>query len=257
MLSRLVGSTVRAQLQMTRGNVEELLPVFSIPLSTVITIAILVNSGRADLAGYAIAAVVLMTITQMGFFSGAELVANDRQSQTLELIVASPAPYFVVLFTRVVVLSAIGVVGFLESWVIAWLVFGIRVPVYHPFVVGMTLVVTTFASAATSTIFATLCSFGKTTRTVQNAIGAPLFLLGGVLVPVSFLPEFIQPISRGIFLYWSADLLRDALQPADPARVMFRLQAVLWLGALGGTLGFFLLNRLLAHLRREGTLGLA
>ena len=249
--------TARAQLQMTRRNIEDLLPVLSIPLATIVTLSILIHSGRSDLAGYALVAVVLMTITQMGFFVGTELIVQDRHNQRLELIVASPASYFVLLGTRVFVLSAIGIAGFAEGWLIAWAVFGIRIPIYHPWLLVATLLLTTFAVAATALIFATLCSFGRTPRTVQNAIGGPLFLLGGVLVPVTFLPEFVQPLSRGIFLYWSADLLRDALNAADPINVMLRLQAIFGLGVLGGAIGMVLLRKLLTHLRREGTLGLA
>ena len=257
MLARLVVSTVRAQLQMTRRNIEDLLPIASIPLSTIITLAILVSSGRGDLASYALVAVVLMTVAQMGLFVGSELIAQDRHTQMLELFVASPAPYFVLLGTRVFVLSAIGLLGFLEGWLIAWGLFGIRIIIYHPFVLGVTLVLATFASAATALIVVALASFGRTTRTVQNAIGGPLFLLGGVLVPVTYLPEFLQPISRGIFLYWSADLLRDALQPSAPLHVMVRLLAIASLGGISGGIGFVLVSRMLAHLRREGTLGLA
>lgn len=249
--------TARAQLQMTRRNIEDLLPVLSIPLATVITLSILLHSRRPDLAGYALVAVVLMTITQMGFFVGTELIVQDRHNQRLELIVASPASYFVVLGTRVFVLSAIGIAGFAEAWLIAWAVFGIRIPVYHPWLLGATLLLTALAVAATALIFATLCSFGRTPRTVQNAIGGPLFLLGGVLVPVTFLPEFVQPVSRGIFLYWSANLLRDALNAAEPVDVVLRLLAILGLGVLGGAIGIVLLQKLLTHLRREGTLGLA
>jgi ABC-2 type transport system permease protein len=105
-------------------------------------------------------------------------------------------------------------------------------------------------------ITSTVYCFGKTTRTYQNALAGPLYLLGGVLVPVSVLPEFVQPVSHAIFLYWSADLLRDALQPVPVANIPERLGAIAALGLAGGALGSLLFGRLLTHLRREGTLGL-
>jgi len=242
---------------MTRRNIEDWLPVFSTPLSTVITLAIIMHAGRPDLAGYAIVAVVLMTLSQMGFFVGTEFIANDRHNQMLDLIVASPASYFAVLGTRVFVLTAIGVAGFAESWLIAWLVFDVRVIVHHPAVLVLTLGATVFAVAATTLVFAPLCSFGRTPRTIQNAIGGPLFLLGGVLVPVTYLPGFVQPISRGVFLYWAADLLRDSLTSAAPLNVPGRLFAILVLGLAAGAAGLVLIDKLLTHLRREGTLGLS
>jgi ABC-2 type transport system permease protein len=253
----LIAGAARTQLRMTRRNIEDWLPVFSTPLSSVITLAILIHAGRPDLAGYALVAVVLMTLSQMGFFVGTELIANDRHNQMLDLIVASPASYFALIGTRVFMLTAIGIAGFAESWMIAWLVFDLRIIVHHPVVLVLTLVTTVFAVAATALIFAPLCSFGRTPRTIQNAIGGPLFLLGGVLVPVTYLPDFVQPISRGVFLYWSADLLRDSLQSGAPDNVPGRLLAIVALGLAAGAAGLVLMDKLLTHLRREGTLGLS
>ena len=180
----------------------------------------------------------------------------ERLGQTLELVVASPAHYAVLLFTRIVLLSSLGIVGFFEAWLIAWLVFGIRIDIHYPWILVMTLVLTIFAGAATSLITSAWFCFGKTTRTYQYALAGPLYLLAGVLVPVTFLPAFLQPVSHLIFLFWAADLLRDALQPAVPHDVPFRLGMIALLGVAGGLTGAWLVGRMLDHQRREGTMGI-
>jgi ABC-2 type transport system permease protein len=108
----------------------------------------------------------------------------------------------------------------------------------------------------TALITSTAFCFGKTTRTYQNALSGPLYLLGGVLVPVTFLPEIVQPFSRLIYLFWSADLLRASLQPVPVEDVVLRLGAIVALAAAGGGVGAVLFARFLGHLRREGTIGL-
>ena len=253
---RVVLSAARAQIQMSRKNVEDLFPIVTIPLSSLVALAILKNSGREDLAGYAMVAALLMSVGQMALFIGSEILANEREGQTLELAIATPTPYFVPLLTRITLLTCVGIVGFLESWALAKWVFAMDITIYHPGTLLATVVLTIFAGSATSLITSTVFCFGKTTRTYQNAIAGPLYLLGGVLVPVTFLPEYVQPFSRLIFLFWSADLLRDSLQPLAPQGVAFRLGAILLLGLIGGAVGAVLCARLLNHLRREGTLGL-
>lgn len=256
-LFRLVASASLAQIRMTRRSIEDLFPVLTIPFTALVSLAIVVHSGRPDLAGYALVAVLLMTVGQMGLMVGSEIIANERDGQTLELLIATPAPYFVLLLTRILVLSVTGLVGVLESWLIARLIFGLHPEVHHPLVLAATLALTLLAATATSLIAATLFCFGRTTRTYQNAISGPLYLLGGVLVPVTYLPAWLRPFSRMIFLYWSADLLRDSLQPESIERVLPRLGAIAVLGIIGGAIGAVLLHRLLDHLRREGTLGLS
>jgi ABC-2 type transport system permease protein len=172
------------------------------------------------------------------------------------LIVATPTPYVVPLVARIGVQSLVGNVGSGEAWLIAWLVFDAPVWVHHPVLALATLGLTAFASATTALITSAVFSFGRTVRTYQNALAGPLYLLGGVLVPVTFLPEYVQPFSRLIYLYWAADLLRDSLQPAAPALAGLRLTAIAGLGIAGGVVGAWLVGRLLSHLQREGTVGL-
>lgn len=253
---RLVVAVIRAQIQMTRRNVEDLFPIITIPLTSAAALAVLEYSGREDLAGYALVAAVLMSVGQMSFFVGSEILANEREGQTLELVVASPTEYYIPLLTRIIVLSSVGLLGFVEAWIVARAVFGLTVAIHHPALVAATLALTILVGSVTALITSTLFCFGRTTRTYQNAIAGPLYLLGGVLVPVSYLPDFVQPFSRLIFLFWSAELMRDALEPPRPEDVLLRLGAILALGAAGGLAGAILFSRLLGHLRREGTLGL-
>lgn len=252
----LIFHAMSAQWRMTRRNVEDLFPVLTIPLSSVLSLSILRNAGRDDLAGYALVAVGLMSIGQMAFFVASEILANEREGQTLELMVASPTPCYAPLLCRIIALTSIGTLGFAEAWVFAWVLFGLHVRIYHPVVLLGTLALTIVAASATALITSTVFCFGSTTRTYQNAIAGPLYLLAGVLVPVAFLPWFIRPISRGIFLFWAADLLRDALDAATPHHVLLRLGAIAALGLAGGVVGGWLFNRLLTHLRAKGTLGL-
>jgi ABC-2 type transport system permease protein len=67
----------------------------------------------------------------------------------------------------------------------------------------------------------------------------------------------LRPLSRVIYLFWSADLLRDSMRHGNPEFVMPRLFAILVLGLIGGAFGAWLLRRMLNNLRRDGTLGLS
>ena len=76
-----------------------------------------------------------------------------------------------------------------------------------------------------------------------------------MLVPISFLQAWVRPISRGIFLSWRADLLRDSLRPAPVPDVLPRLAVILLLGAAGLVAGRWMLGVVLRRVRNLGTLG--
>lgn len=256
MIARVIVGAARAQAQLTRQNIEELRPALTVPLVSLVALAVLVHSGREDLAHYGLVAAALMSIGQMGNFVASEIVFQERNGQTLELVVASPSPYALVLAARVVVITAFGLVGVAEGWLLARLVFGLELRVHHPALLCATLLATSLGAAGTALLTAALFALGRQVRTFQNAINGPLYLLGGVLVPTAHLPDALQALSPFVFFSWAAGLLRAALTPVPPRGVELALSAILGLAALSAGAGALLLRRMLDRLRREGTLGL-
>ncbi|WP_082718583.1 MULTISPECIES: ABC transporter permease [unclassified Sphingobium] len=244
------------QLALTRHNVEDLLPILVIPLLTLPSMAILIHSGRTDLAPFALSASLLMTVGQMGFFVAGEVVSMDRRQQLLDVIVASPVSYAVILLGRVGVLTALGILGFVEGWLIAWGIFGVHVPIIHGGLLAATLVATVIASTGTALLFTALLGLAGTTRTFQHAVNGPFYLLGGVLVPVHFLPMWLQPFAPLTFFYWAAGLVRDTLRPGPVEDAVQRLGATVGLGVMTGLIGILVIGRMLNRLRRDGTLSL-
>lgn len=95
----------------------------------------------------------------------------------------------------------------------------------------------------------------RTARTFQNTMNYPVYLLAGVVVPISFLPGWLQPFGRLLFLSWSGDLLRASLSPEPVGDLALRLAAVTALGAVGLYVGWAVLHLVLRRVRVLGTLG--
>ena len=85
----IAAGAARAQLRLKRKDIEDLRPLRTMPFVTLVGVAILVHSARAELASYGL--VALMTIGQRGLFVASEVIFRERQWQTLELTVAPPA----------------------------------------------------------------------------------------------------------------------------------------------------------------------
>lgn len=247
----------KLQARLIGRDIEAIFPLFTMPPSTIAALAIFVNSGREDLAGYALCASFLLTIGQIALFNSSEIVSRDRSHQILELFVASPASYAAVLGTRTMVLTSLGLIGFLEGWLIARFMFGITIVVHHPGVLAAALIATAFASGATAMLTSAIFSVAKNTRTLQLTVNGPLYLLGGVLAPASLLPIWLQPLSPLIFLYWAANLVRDALAPAPVEHLAGRFAALCGLGLITGAAGAVVMERMLTRLRRTGELTLS
>ena len=251
----LVGA-VRAQFSMSRRNVYDLVPIVMQPAYTLVLMAVFVYAGREDLSAYALVATMLMGVAATAIFIASDLMTREQDFQTFELTIASPAPFPAIILSRMMVITSISLIGIAESWLIIRFVFGVSLAIHHPWVFAATMLLTAFAAAGTALIPAALFSFARSARTYQNSITYPVYIFSGILVPLTVFPDWLAPVSRVIFLYWSGELLRDSMQTATPEGVIVKLGAIAILGVGAALVGGALIARMIHYLKREGRLGI-
>lgn len=89
---------------------------------------------------------------------------------------------------------------------------------------------------------------------ISEAIMYPVFILGGLLVPLSLLPDWVQPLSAIVSLRWGGELLRAAADGQAQSAEAWLMLAITT--AAYGFLARFLFRRVLDRVRRDGTLEL-
>ena len=244
----------KLQLRLIRADPDYLMPLAIVPFYTIAFLAIFQYAGRDDLTTYALLAPVLIALWQLSLVTSGETVADDRWLGTLELAVATPGSFAVAVVGRVLAVTSVALISFGEVWVVARVLFGVSIVFHHPFTFVLTLAATTLAMAGTALIMAALFVVTRSARTFQNSLSFPFYVLGGVLVPVSYLPDWLEPVSSIVFLSWSSGLMRDVLEPAAVDDFALRLGMIVFLGACGFVAGMALLARILTRVRSNGEL---
>ena len=245
------------ELRIVRANPDALIPLFTAPLFAIIFLAIVRQSGRHDLQADALMAPVLMTLMWIALQHAGTMITADRWQAVLEPLIATPTSLASVLLGRIASLMCFGLLSFFEVWIAGELVFGVSLTFDHPLALALTLLVTSFAMAGTAIAFAALFVMTRNAYTFTNSMSFPFYLLGGVFVPVAILPAFVRPVSSGIFMSWSADLLRASLRPAAIDDFWPRIGVVLGLGVLSFAIGRTLLSYVLRRMRVKGELAAA
>jgi ABC-2 type transport system permease protein len=247
----------RLELRIIRSHPDALMPLFTAPLFAIIFMAIVRQSGRHDLQPDALLAPVLMTLLWVALQHAGTLMAGDRWQALLEPAVAAPTSMAAVLLGRVTSLMCFGLLSFFEVWVVGKLVFGVSIPFEHPLVLVSTLLCTALAMAGLAVAFSSLLVMTRNAYTFTNSASFPLYLLGGVFVPATILPSWIQPVSTVLFVSWSSDLLRASLKDAPVQNFWPRLGMVVVLGAVTFAIGRVILHFVLRRMRANGELSMA
>lgn len=245
----------RLQLSFYRQYPDMLIPLLTAPLYTIIFTMVLRHGGRVDLSAYAVVAPFFMSLWWFAIFNGGWVIQTERWEGTVDYLVAAPVSFAGVILGRIATMMVAGLVSFAEVWLIG-LALRVDVTVHHPAVFAATLLLTAYAMTTTALFMANLFVLARSAATFSNSASYPFYVLGGILVPVTLLPGWLQPFSKVVFLSWSADALRGSLAAPPVPNAGLNLTMIFLLGCAALAVASVMLNRILRKVRETGELGL-
>lgn len=257
MTRHVLAAAARMQLAETRRQPKHLLILLTNPLFAAIFLSITKNAGNPIAINAAVFAPALISMWFLSLDIGGDMISLERWQGTLDLLIASPARLGVVMFGRVCSVSLLVAATFAESYLVARFGFAVPIRLWHAWLLLVTIVLTLFAMSGTATLLAGLFVLSRQVLLFQNALTYPFYILGGVMVPVALLPAWLTPLSRVVFLSWSADLIRACLEPAAVAGWWWKLAIVALLGMAALAGGVVMIERVTDRVRKTGSATLA
>ncbi|MEH0971287.1 ABC transporter permease [Micromonospora sp. CPCC 205546] len=248
-----LAAAFRLQVALTRRSPGHLMILLTTPLFSVIFLSLVTHGQRPGLLVNAVLAPGLIGVWLMSLDLAASIIEEDRLGGRTELLVASLTPMSLVVFGRISVIALAGALTFVESWLVAVVGFGADIPIDRPLVFVLAVLATCFAMAGTATLLAAIFIVSRARHVFQNALTYPFYILGGVLVPVALLPGWLEPLSRVVFLSWSADLLRGSMSGDLPDPWPAWIAATVGLGAAALAGGVLLINRMVDRSRETAS----
>jgi len=249
-----VPAGIRLQVAEALRTPAQFLIVVTAPLFSAMFLSVTAHAGATAALTNAVVAPALIGLWFVSLDLASTIIFFERGAGTLEPLLATPAPLDTVVLGRVVAIAGIGLLTIAESWLVAALGFGVVLVPHHPAVLLVTLVVTILAMTCTATLLAAAFVLTRNTFILQNSLSYPVYILGGVLLPVALLPTWLHPVSAVVFLSWSSDLVRDSFTPGAVSWWWARLLVVLGLAAAAMVLARILTAVVVRRLRRTGSM---
>jgi ABC-2 type transport system permease protein len=185
--------------------------------------------------------------------AGASL-AQQRWHGTLELLVAAPASFSLVLLPTTIAMASIGIYSMASTLLWGWLVFGIELTIDDPLAFVLAVPATVVSIGALGFLLAVAFVRFRQAWALGNMLEYPVWLVSGFLVPLSLFPGWVRPISWALAPTWGINAIRDA---ALGASAWLDIALALALGAGYVLLGIVLVNRALYAAREKATLALS
>lgn len=131
-------------------------------------------------------------------------IFEEKNEGTLKRLLCMPVTRAQILWSKYIYAIILGVVQLLVMFIFSWALFGVEI-----FANFGNLLILIVASAAAAVSFGMLITSISTTYSQANGISTLLILvmsaLGGSWFPTSFLPGWMQVLSKGTLTYWSME----------------------------------------------------
>jgi ABC-2 type transport system permease protein len=158
----------------------------------------------------------VMAIWSSVAFSAGGAIELQRRLGTLELLVAAPVPFGSVLAPITIATSAIGVYALGATLCWGRLLFGIPLHFEHPLLFAVSLPVAILAIGMLGLILAATLILYRAALFLGASFEYPVWLVTGLLIPLSVLPGWVEPISWLLAPTWGMRAMRESAVGGSP-----------------------------------------
>ena len=165
---------------------------------------------------YAAIGAGLMGIWSSTLFGSGGAIQWQRWLGTLESLIVAPPPFIAVLAPLTVATATVGLYALGAT--LAWgrLLFGIPVHLAHPWLFAVAVPVTVVSLGFLGLVLAATFILYRYANALSNLLEYPVWLITGLLVPLSLLPGWVHPIGWLLAPTWGVRSIREAALGGDP-----------------------------------------
>ncbi len=200
-----------SQLQHERASILWGLHAFVEPVFVAFVVIMLyqfTGTSPQDYTTYVIFGSGFLGVWAMVLSFGGKSIFQERTQGTLELMFLTPVSLFTFSFGKILSSAATGLVSVAAVLFVGKFVLRLPIHIESP---GLFLVSVVMTILTLSVFGLILASFYMLTRRVayfMNLMQYMIYVLVGLLFPISVLPSWVRPISYSLSLTWALDAIR-------------------------------------------------
>jgi ABC-2 type transport system permease protein len=165
---------------------------------------------------YAALSAGLMGIWTSTLFGSGGAINFQRWQGVLEPSVASPPPYALILFPQTLAAASIGLYSLASTLLWGRVIFGIPLHFVHPLAFVLAVAVTIVALGVLGLVMGSSFILYREAPALSNMLEFPVWIVTGVIVPLSLLPGWVHYLSWGLAPTWGYRAIRAAALGGNP-----------------------------------------
>ncbi|MEU7829502.1 ABC transporter permease [Nonomuraea sp. NPDC049129] len=195
----------------------------------------------------------LMGIWTSVLFGSGSAMRNLRLGGLLESLVVTPTPFSLILFPITLTTAIVGTYAMVATVIWSAVAFDVPLTFPAPLTFICSVLVCVLSMGMMGMLLASTFIFLNNANALMNALDHPIWLLSGMLVPITTLPDWLQPISWALPTTWAAKAVHDSVEYGS---AFWPIVAALGVGAAYFCLSVLAIRRVERLARKKATLAL-
>ena len=185
-------------------------------LLTTVACLLFRGGGRADALLYAAVGSGMLSVWSTTLIGSGQALTLLRAAGLLELLIAAPVPFPLVLAPMTVATASVGLYGIVAALGWGALVFHVPITVAHPGLLALAVVMTVLALGLFGLVLASVFVRFRYANALTNLFDYPVWLLSGMLVPTGVLPDWLRPLAWVLPSTWGVRAIRESMVGGRP-----------------------------------------
>jgi ABC-2 type transport system permease protein len=196
--------------QLSRSSFDGLLAILWPLFFATVAFFMFEAGGDPDSLVYAGLGAAVMGIWTATSVSAGSALQRERWHGTLELLVAAPAHFSLVVLPLGLASASIGVYCMAATLFWGRVIFGIDLVIEQPLLFLLAIPATILSIGALGFVLAVAFARYRAAWALGAMSEYPVWLICGFLVPLTLLPGWVQPLSWALAPTWGMNAIRDA-----------------------------------------------
>jgi ABC-2 type transport system permease protein len=239
--------------QLMRSSFDSLLAILWPIFFATVAFFMFEAGGDPNALVYASLGAAVMGIWTATSVAAGSALQRERWYGTLELLVAAPTHFSLVLLPLAFATSAIGIYCMATTLLWGRFAFGIDLTFEQPLMLALAIPATILSIGALGFLMAVSFARYRTAWALGSLTEYPVWLICGFLVPLTLLPGWVHPISYVLAPTWGMRAIRESSTGGTP---LPDIAMCFLLGSIYVGLGVLITESVLRSARRSASLSL-
>jgi ABC-2 type transport system permease protein len=174
------------------------------------------QAGAKNALPYASLGAAVMGIWSATSTSAGSAMQRERWHGTLELLVAAPTPFSLVMLPMTIAMSALGLYSMAATILWGRVLFDIHLHVEHPLLFCLSVLVTVISIGLVGFLMAVSFVRYRAAWALGNLFEYPVWLICGFLVTLDHFPNWVEKIAWTLPPYWGMNAIRQSATGGTP-----------------------------------------